>query len=94
MAQQEDGEVDVPTFFESASKNSESRQKPEKEFNEVGEKVEQPVEAPKKEEAPKAKPLEKKNEDHIPYLSQLNVNSAFGVMRTDEFENDYYGDGE
>jgi hypothetical protein len=29
-----------------------------------------------------------------PNLSQLNINRAFGVFRTDEFDNEYYGDGE
>jgi len=30
----------------------------------------------------------------LPNLSQVNVNRMFGVYRTDEFDNDYYGDGE
>ena len=39
---------------------------------------------------------EKKQDDSnpIPNLSQVNVNRMFGVYRTDEFDSDYYGDGE
>ena len=70
------------------------------ETEEAPKKVEEQEEAPKKvEEAPKPKPApalipKKKNDDYVPSLSELNINRDFGVFRTNEFENEYYGEGD
>ena len=79
-------------------------------YDEFGEPMAEPLggeEQPKLAEKPKLNLIPKKkpevveapkptsNDDsYTPNLSQLNINRAFGVMRTDEFDSEYYGDGE
>lgn len=78
-------------------------------YDEFGEKVNEPLateESQKMVEKPKLKLIPEKKPEPVvskpspvddasaPNLSQLNINRAFGVFRTDEFDNEYYGDGE
>jgi len=33
-------------------------------------------------------------DDKMPNLSGLDINRAFGIYNQDQFQNEYYGDGE